>query len=146
MVHTKTHACIRRLFGVFVIVLNSLNIALCNVESDALLVQLAALTDPHKVLASWINSFPDPCHWFHVHCDESGHVIIVDLSFEDMSGHIVHELGQLTHLRRLYLNNNRLTGGIPESLTTISTLTQLLLREIRSKKFCWEPATLWANG
>ena len=45
-----------------------------------------------------------------------------------MTGEIPAELGDLTNLEELYLNNNQLTGEIPAELGDLTKLTELQLR------------------
>ena len=44
-----------------------------------------------------------------------------------MSGEIPAELGSLSNLQRLYLNDNGLSGEIPAELGSLSNLTDLRL-------------------
>ncbi|KAK1381553.1 hypothetical protein POM88_028297 [Heracleum sosnowskyi] len=82
------------------------------------------LVDSNKVLQSW-DASADPCTWFHVTCNSEKGVIRVDLGNANLSGQLVSQLGQLSNLQYLRLNNNTLTGTIPYSLTTISSLEVL---------------------
>jgi hypothetical protein len=49
------------------------------------------------------------------------------LLFNQLTGEIPPELGNLTNLRHLYLYNNQLSGSIPSSLGNLSNLTALSL-------------------
>lgn len=57
----------------------------------------------------------------------SGHVTILNLSFNNLNGTIPTDLGNLANLIELYLHYNNLTGSIPSSLGGLSSLTALLL-------------------
>lgn len=57
----------------------------------------------------------------------SGHVTILNLSFNNLNGTIPTDLGNLANLIELYLHYNNLTGSIPASLGGLSSLTALLL-------------------
>ncbi|XP_028779708.1 receptor like protein 21-like [Neltuma alba] len=109
-------------------------------------------------LPSWNNqTFSDCCTWESVQCDNSTHrVIVIDLSYTraEELGHINGLLGDfrlvnlealslqdnmltefpyfdLSHSRNLdelWLDENYLEGGIPKSVTSLTSLTVLTLR------------------
>ncbi|MDJ0515227.1 MAG: DUF4347 domain-containing protein, partial [Trichodesmium sp. MO_231.B1] len=54
-------------------------------------------------------------------------VTILGLNNNELTGEIPEELGNLSNLLFLYLNNNELTGEIPEELGNLSNLRQLNL-------------------
>jgi Leucine-rich repeat (LRR) protein len=63
-----------------------------------------------------------PCSWYRVTC-RGGHVSNIDLWFNDLTGTIPTELGNLSNLTTLYLYDNELTGSIPTELGNLSNLT-----------------------
>ena len=54
-----------------------------------------------------------------------GHVTSLFLSFNQLSGSIPAELGNLSNLTGLILSSNQLSGGIPVELGNLSALTRL---------------------
>ncbi|XP_010657544.1 BRASSINOSTEROID INSENSITIVE 1-associated receptor kinase 1 isoform X3 [Vitis vinifera] len=96
-----------------------------NSEGDALNALKSNLEDPNNVLQSWNATLVNPCKWFHVTRNSHNSVTRVDLVNANLSGQLVPQLGQLTNLQYLRLNNNALTGTIPMSLTAVITLQVL---------------------
>ena len=66
------------------------------------------------------------CDWYGVTC-YSGSVSRIDLSYNNLSGSIPAELGNLTNLTELNLSFNSLTGSIPDELGNLTNLTDLSL-------------------
>lgn len=52
-----------------------INVAISNIEGDALHKLKSSLDDPNEVLQSWNPSFVNPCTWFHVTCNNDNSVI-----------------------------------------------------------------------
>ena len=52
---------------------------------------------------------------------------ILDLSYNQLSGSIPSEIGQLTHLAQLWLKNNELTGEIPSEIGNLTNIEVLSL-------------------
>jgi Leucine-rich repeat (LRR) protein len=69
-----------------------------------------------------------PCEWYGVSCSQ-GHVVLLALFSNNLSGTIPPELAQLSHLQRLNLSGNRLTGTIPPELGDLPDLRYLLLSD-----------------
>ena len=67
-----------------------------------------------------------PSNWYGVTV-QSGHVTVVDLSSNELSGIIPLELENLSNLQQLILADNQLTGSIPPELGNLSNLTWLIL-------------------
>ena len=65
--------------------------------------------------------------WYGVTVDDSGRVIALNLSENELSGTIPPELGNLTKLEVLGLAVNQLRGTIPLELVNLSRLTHLFL-------------------
>ena len=97
-------------------------------EEKAALVALFEATDGYNwwISDNWMNG--DPCmqSWYGVTCDQ-GKVIRLDLSWNDLTGSIPEQLGQLTNLQSLNLLGNQLTGPIPEQLGQLTNLQTLYL-------------------
>ncbi|KAK9073931.1 hypothetical protein SSX86_006525 [Deinandra increscens subsp. villosa] len=84
--------------------------------------------DPYGVFRSWYQDSLDPCSWFNVHCVD-GNVHVLDLNGLSLEGVLVPELGNLTHLRRLILSQNKFSGAIPKELGGLTMLEVLDLRD-----------------
>lgn len=92
------------------------------------LVTLYEATDGDNWLENrnWLSNRPIG-DWYGVSVDDSGRVIGLYLSENEMSGAIPPELGYLTKLEELDLARNQLRGTIPLELTDLSKLTVLYL-------------------
>ena len=92
---------------------------------------------------SWLSGAPMG-EWYGVETDDNGRVVGIDLRENSLSGQIPGELGGLTNLQWLFLNNdafscqetpcratsptaNRLTGTIPPELGQLTNLESLYL-------------------
>ena len=65
-----------------------------------------------------------PCSWYGVSCTP-GHVRLLNLNSNQMSGSIPPELGNLADLDWLWLNDNQLSGSIPPELGNLAHLGYL---------------------
>ena len=65
--------------------------------------------------------------WVNVVIDNSGHVSALWLGWNQLTGEIPAELGDLTNLIRLYMDYNQLTGEIPKELANLTNLESLYL-------------------
>nr|GMD70241.1 receptor-like kinase TMK4 [Ipomoea batatas] len=96
----------------------------CDPRVTALLNMAAELGFPLTLAESWTGN--DPCRkWRFISCDVQGEVTTVDLEKQRFSGNISRILltcEKLTTLRKLYLNDNNLTGSIPENLAILHLL------------------------
>jgi hypothetical protein len=91
----------------------------------SLLALKAAIdSDPTRVLNSWSDSDPTPCHWAGIVCSR-GHVTGLFLPNKGFSGYIPSELGLLNSLRRLSLAHNNFTNPIPSHLFNATSLLSL---------------------
>ncbi|KAJ4462420.1 putative leucine rich repeat domain protein [Paratrimastix pyriformis] len=99
--------------------------------------ELQVLTDLYDVTNggqwqasdNWKNG-KDPCtvglEWYGITCDTNGsHVITIDLTLNNLQGPIPPSISQLSHLERLYLGLNKITGDIDPlcGLSKLQTLT-----------------------
>nr|GMD65838.1 receptor-like kinase TMK4 [Ipomoea batatas] len=96
----------------------------CDPRVTALLNMAAELGFPLTLAESWTGN--DPCRkWRFISCDVQGEVTTVDLENQRFSGNISRILltcEKLTTLRKLYLNDNNLTGSIPDNLAILNLL------------------------
>ena len=74
-----------------------------------------------KTSDGWLSDSPLD-QWQRVTTDQSGRVTDLDLSANQLNGEVTRELGNLSRLKLLYINENSLTGVLPQSLTGISGL------------------------
>ena len=74
---------------------------------------------------NWLSAEPMG-EWHGVTTDGSGRVTALDLDENELNGKMPVELGNLTNLQRLYLNDNSgLSGPLPGSFTGLTSLTHL---------------------
>ena len=90
------------------------------------LVALYEATDGDKWLENrnWLSNRPIG-DWYGVIADDSGRVIELNLSENELSGSIPSELGNLSKLEWLVLSQNSLNGTIPSELSYLSKLSLL---------------------
>lgn len=69
-----------------------------------------------------------PSNWYGVTV-QSGHVTVVDLSSNELSGIIPLELENLGNLQQLILGFNKLSGSIPSCIGNLSNLNRLILAD-----------------
>ena len=74
--------------------------------------------------ANWLSDRPIG-EWYGVIADLSGRVTELSLNFNQLSGEIPAELGNLANLELLELEGNRLTGEIPAELGNLANLRYL---------------------
>jgi hypothetical protein len=77
-----------------------------------------------------------PCTWYSVLC-EQGHVIELQLYYNQLHGSLPPGIGNFTHLKSLYLDDNQLSGPIPAE---IGNLTELQIARLGRNKFTSIPA------
>lgn len=79
-------------------------------------------------LHRWLDDGADPCTWFGVGCDAAGtHVTGIALSADNLSGSLPPNLAELTNLRYLVVDGNRLSGPIP-SLAGLANLESVFVQ------------------
>ena len=74
-----------------------------------------------KANDGWLSDDPLD-QWQRVTTDENGQVTGLDLGSNRLNGEIPAELGNLSNLRLLFINDNNLTGALPQGLTALSGL------------------------
>ena len=93
-------------------------------ECEALVALYNATDGPNWTNNSgWLET-DAPCSWHGVTCSV-GHVTELNLDFNQLSGSIPAELGDLSNLTDLLLNRNQLSGSIPVELGNLSNLGSL---------------------
>lgn len=79
---------------------------------------------------NWLTDAPLD-EWYGVYTHRSGRVAVLDLSFNELSGEIPPELGNLASLWHLDLSGNQLSGEIPPELGNLAELGSLDLNGSR---------------
>ncbi|ONK64073.1 uncharacterized protein A4U43_C07F21810 [Asparagus officinalis] len=88
-------------------------------------IKKAIFEDPLSVLSDW-NPDGDPCNWSGVICSKyHDHVLSLNLSHSSLKGFLAPELGSLSSLQELILDNNYLLGTIPKQIGELKNLTVL---------------------
>ncbi|KAB1205682.1 hypothetical protein CJ030_MR7G017854 [Morella rubra] len=91
----------------------------------SLLALKAAIdSDPTRVLESWSDSDPTPCHWPGIVCTRN-RVTALSLPSKGLSGYIPSELGLLDSIKRLSLAHNNFSMPIPLHLFNATGLLSL---------------------
>ncbi|CAN4126353.1 unnamed protein product [Withania somnifera] len=101
-------------------------------ETDrlALLSIKAQITyDPFGVINSWNDSFHH-CSWQGVTCSMRHHrVTVLDFSSKQVVGTLVPQIGNMSFLRELILQNNTFNGEIPHEIGRLFRLKNLVLKD-----------------
>ncbi|KAK6930663.1 Leucine-rich repeat [Dillenia turbinata] len=95
----------------------------CDSQVTILLEIASAFGYPMVLATSWTGN--NACQqWSFVSC-LSNNVTVVNFAKQQFNGTISPAFANLTSLKSLYLNDNNITGPIPQSLTTLPQLTTL---------------------
>ena len=98
-------------------------------ETLALIALYDATNGPNwKTNTNWRTDAPIST-WHGVQTDAQGRVTHLDLNDNNLSGHIPEAIGQLDSLRLLYLFGNNLTGTIPDEIGELTNLKDLDLSD-----------------
>ena len=105
-------------------------------DDRSVLIKLFHTTDGANWLSNtnWLSDAPLD-EWFGVATDATGRVTELVLEWNDITGPLLPELGQLTGLTRLSFVGNNLTGNIPPELGQLTELTSL---ELTANQFTGE--------
>jgi len=81
------------------------------------------LDDPKGFLRSWNDSGYGACSggWVGIKCAQ-GQVIVIQLPWKGLKGHISERIGQLQGLRKISLHDNQIGGSIPSALGLLLNL------------------------
>jgi len=79
-----------------------------------------------KENTNWLSDAP-VCDWYGLFCRNDDDVIEINMYYNTLRGSIPSELGLLTNLERLDLDDNSLTGSIPSELGLLNNLGSLYL-------------------
>ena len=98
-------------------------------DREALIALYNATGGPDwRINRNWLTDVPVG-EWEGVTTDDNGHVTVLDLSYNQLSGEIPPKLGNLENLIELYLFLNQLSGEIPPELGNLENLIELHLNE-----------------
>ncbi|KAH9601977.1 hypothetical protein KSS87_000350 [Heliosperma pusillum] len=114
-------------------------IALIDYQKVLIVVQLQQLTgrallkfkervvsDPFNALSNWRfkHGFANPCSWSHVHCSHHANVVVLDLKDLCLVGALAPELGQLSYIKSILVDNNNLITTLSPELNQLQLLSQ----------------------
>lgn len=100
----------------------------CHTTDSLNLVQLYNATNG----VNWTNvwNLNNPINtWYGVKTNSENCVISIELQNNNLTGNIPEIIGTFSHLQTLYLYNNNLSGGIPKTIGALSMLEKLHLAE-----------------
>ncbi len=80
-----------------------------------------------RVNRGWLETNTPCSSWAGVECNDDGYVTDLFLPYNQLSGSIPPELGNLAKLEELRLKNNQLSGNIPPELDNLTNLKVLSL-------------------
>jgi len=110
-------------------------------ERDALIALYNSTDGPNWIdSTNWLGTPGTECSWAGVTCDADGnHIQQLDLSGNNLNGHIPTKLENLTQLQELWLQGNQL-NSVPIELTTLANV-------IPGKcNLCWNALDLSDTG
>ncbi|KAL4368575.1 hypothetical protein GQ457_05G028350 [Hibiscus cannabinus] len=96
-----------------------------NFEVTALMSVKREMKDDRHVMDGWDINSVDPCTWNMVACSAEGYVISLEMASKGLSGVLSPSIGNLSHLRTMLLQNNKLAGPIPDEIGKLPELQTL---------------------
>lgn len=96
-----------------------------NAEGNALYAVKESLNDTDGILKSWNINLVDPCSWNFVTCDDKKNVIAVSLAAQGFTGNLSPQIANLPKLQTLELQNNLISGWLPNALGNLTYLQSL---------------------
>lgn len=100
-------------------------------ELAALIAIYNQMNGPNwKAQENWLTDKPIG-EWEGIRTDDQGHVLVIYMYANNLSGEIPDEIGNLPYLEKLYFSHDALTGSIPE---TIGNLTNLQILDLTVNK------------
>ena len=91
-------------------------------EQAALIALYNSLNGPNwKARENWLSDKPIG-QWEGIRTDEQGHVLVIYMYANNLSGEIPEEIGDLPYLEKLYFSHDAVRGGIPESIGKLKNL------------------------
>ncbi len=99
----------------------------CQVNDSLALVALYNSTAGSSWSIGWNLNQPVCTPWPGVEMDNSGYVISVQLSGNNLTGTLPPEIGDFSRLNSLQLDNNNISGNIPPEIGNLPELTILFL-------------------
>uniref|UniRef100_A0A0E0KHY5 non-specific serine/threonine protein kinase n=1 Tax=Oryza punctata TaxID=4537 RepID=A0A0E0KHY5_ORYPU len=117
------------LFSVLLIIASLLPFSASDRQGDALYDMKLKLNATGNQLSDWNQNQVNPCTWNSVICDSNYNVVQVSLPGNKITGGIPEQIGNLSSLTSLDLEDNMLVGPIPASLGQLSKLQILILSQ-----------------
>ena len=75
----------------------------------------------------WLHGNGNVCRWHGIECDGSKEVLSIDIGGNGARGTLPSQLGQLSRLRVLNIDESQLSGTLPTQLAGLTYLTTILL-------------------
>jgi hypothetical protein len=94
------------------------------VECEALVALFKSTNGPGWIDNSGWLATDEPCSWSGIECS-NGHIRDISLGYNQLTGILPRELGNLSHLHVLGLSTNQLHGLVPEELGNLLELISL---------------------
>ncbi|GMH02469.1 hypothetical protein Nepgr_004308 [Nepenthes gracilis] len=108
----------------FLLLLLTSTFSLSSGDDASVMFKLAESLIPTP--SGWSGS--EPCKWDGVGCDSTGRVTTINLSYKMVGGNLPSEIAQLSNLKSLSVQKNKLSGLIP-SLSNLSNLQEVFLND-----------------